>query len=247
MLQIETLSVARGHIQAVRGVSLNVDAGEIVSLVGANGAGKSTLLYAIAGVLPSRGRIDYEGHSLHGLPPSRVARLGIGMVPEGRQIFGTLSVFDNLILGTYVHYAGRWRDLLGGMGRIATHADVQERLATVYALFPVLKDRRNQAGGSLSGGEQQMLSIARALMANPKLLLVDELSVGLAPNLVRQLLGLLARLREMGLTILLVEQDARAALHIADRGYVLETGHVVAAGTARELLNSTQIQKAYLG
>jgi branched-chain amino acid transport system ATP-binding protein len=247
MLHVEALTVTRGHVQAVRGVSLDVAAGEIVALVGANGAGKSTLLYAIAGALPSRGCIFFEGESLAGLPPHRVARLGIGLVPEGRQIFGPLSVFDNLILGTYVHYTGHWRALLSSIEHIAVQADVQERLTTVYSLFPILQDRRNQASGSLSGGEQQMLAIARALMANPKLLLVDELSVGLAPNLVRQLLGLLGRLRDLGLTILLVEQDARAALRVADRGYILETGHVVAAGTARELLNSTQIQKAYLG
>jgi len=248
MLTVEGLSVKRGGVQALRDVTLRVERGEIVSLVGANGAGKSTLLYAIAGSLPiNSGCIKYEGETLNGMSPERTARLGIGLTPEGRQIFGTLSVLDNLLLGAYVDYAGRWRDLLGNIGRIAAHDSVRERLATVYDLFPILEVRQSQNGGSLSGGEQQMLAIGRALMAAPRLLLVDELSMGLAPNLARHLLGMLGRMRDLGLTILLVEQDARAALKVAERGYVLDTGRIVAEGAERELFISDRIQKAYLG
>ncbi len=247
MLRIEDLSVRRGQVQTLRNVSLEVNRGEIVSLVGSNGAGKSTLLYAIAGSLPSEGVINYNGRELSGLRPERVTRLGIGLVPEGRQIFGELSVLDNLMLGAYIQYSKRWQDLLSDMHRIERKDAVQERLAIVYKLFPILEERTKQAGGSLSGGEQQMLAIGRTLMSDPQMLLVDELSIGLAPNLVRQLLSLLSDLRDMGLTILLVEQDAKAALRIADRGYVLETGRIVTEGSAGELLNSDRIQKAYLG
>lgn len=247
MLQVESLSVYRGKVQALRDVSITVEEGEIVSLVGSNGAGKSTLLYAIAGSLPGEGRIEFEGQDLLGMPAEQVSRFGIALVPEGRQVFGDLSVLDNLLLGTYVHHARQWRYLLSDIRRMPGKQDVQPQLATVYELFPVLKERSSQAAGSLSGGEQQMLAIGRALMASPRLLLVDELSMGLAPALVRQLLGLMDKMRDMGLTILLVEQDARAALKVADRGYVLETGRIVAEGTASELLNSDRVQKAYLG
>lgn len=248
MLQIETLSVHRGNIQALREVSLTVAEGEIVSLVGSNGAGKSTLLYTIAGVLtPTGGQIRYQGQELRHMRAERLARLGISLVPEGRQVFGALSVLDNLVLGTYALHAHRWRDLLGSVGGILRQEATRRRLAEVFALFPILEERGQQAAGSLSGGEQQMLAIGRSLMSSPRLLLVDELSMGLAPALVAQLFGLLVRLREMGLTILLVEQDARAALKVADRGYILETGRIVAEGPARELLSSDRIQRAYLG
>ena len=248
MLQVEALSVHRGNVQALRDVSLTVGEGEIVSLVGSNGAGKSTLLYTIAGVLaPSAGRIVYQDRDLRGMKAERMARLGVSLVPEGRQVFGTLSIIDNLVLGTYVLHVDRWRDLLSGVGAILKQEATQRRLAEVFALFPILEERKHQAAGSLSGGEQQMLAIGRALMSSPRLLLVDELSMGLAPALVAQLFGLLGRLREMGLTILLVEQDARAALRVADRGYILETGHIVAEGLAAELLSSDRIQRAYLG
>jgi branched-chain amino acid transport system ATP-binding protein len=247
MLSVSNLSSSYGAIKAVRDVSLEVPAGSLVALVGSNGAGKSTLLYAISGTLPSQGEIEYNGQALKGMAPERVTRLGIGLVPEGRQIFGDLSVLDNLLLGAYIRYSKRWQDLLSDVHRIERKPDVRQRLSTVYSLFPVLEERKTQAGGSLSGGEQQMLAIGRSLMAKPDLLLVDELSMGLAPNLVRQLLGLLSDLRDMGLTILLVEQDAKSALRIADRGYVLETGRIVAEGTSGELLNSDRIQKAYLG
>lgn len=248
MLQVEELQVFRANVQALREISLGVQEGEIVTLVGANGAGKSTLLYAIAGMLPTRGgHIVYGGQTLNGMAPERVARLGIGLVPEGRQIFGALNVLDNLLLGTYVHFAGRWRDLLGNVQRVLNKEEVRRRLTEVFTLFPILEERQRQPGGSLSGGEQQMLAIGRALMASPRLLLLDEPSTGLAPALVSQLLGLLGNLRETGLTILLVEQDAYAALKVADRGYILETGRIVAEGTSKELLNSDRIQRAYLG
>jgi len=247
MLRVEQLSVRRGQVQTLREVSLVVNEREIVSLVGSNGAGKSTLLYAISGSLACQGQILYREQSILGYTPERVTRLGIGLVPEGRQIFGDLSVLDNLLLGAYSEYNKSWRALLSSMHRIERKPDIANRLSSVYALFPILEERRAQAGGSLSGGEQQMLAIGRTLMAAPDLLLVDELSIGLAPNLVRQLLGLLSELRDQGLTILLVEQDAKAALRIADRGYVLETGRIVAEGTAGELLGSNRIQKAYLG
>ncbi len=248
MLRVEGLSVYRGNVQALREITLTVQEGEIVSLVGSNGAGKSTLLYAIAGMLPARaGRIVCGEQALNGMAPDRVARLGISLVPEGRQIFSTLNVLDNLLLGTYVHHVGRWRDLLGDVRRVLKKEEVRRRLDEVFTLFPILEERQKQPGGSLSGGEQQMLAIGRALMSSPRLLLLDEPSMGLAPTLVTQLLGLLGRLREMGLTILLVEQDAYAALKVADRGYILETGRIVAEGTARELLSSDRIQRAYLG
>jgi branched-chain amino acid transport system ATP-binding protein len=248
MLQIESLSVHRGAIQALREVSLTVAEGEIVSLVGANGAGKSTLLYTIAGVLaPTAGRISFLGQELRHMPAARLARLGISLAPEGRQVFGALSVLDNLLLGTYALHAHRWRDLLGSLAGLLRQEGTQRRLAEVYGLFPILEERQRQAAGSLSGGEQQMLAIGRALMSSPRLLLVDELSMGLAPALVAQLFGLLGRLRALGLTILLVEQDARAALKVADRGYILETGRIVAEGPAADLLSSDRIQRAYLG
>jgi branched-chain amino acid transport system ATP-binding protein len=248
MLQIQTLSVRRGNVQALREVSLAVHAGEIVTLVGSNGAGKSTLLYAISGVIPiGEGQIEFEGQPLNGRAPERVARLAISLVPEGRQIFNSLSVFDNLLVGTYVHHIGRWRDLLGNIRRVARQPLIQHRLETVFHLFPALRERQGQTGGSLSGGEQQMLAIGRALVSGPRLLLLDEPSIGLAPTLVTQLLGTLGRLREMGLTILLVEQNAHAALKVSDRGYVLEAGRIVAEGTAKELLSSDRIQRAYLG
>jgi branched-chain amino acid transport system ATP-binding protein len=248
MLHIEALSVRRGNVQALREVTLQVQEGEIVTLVGSNGAGKSTLLYAVTGVVPvSQGRIEFQGQTLSGRAPEQVARMAISLVPEGRQIFNSLSVLDNLLLGTYGHHIGRWRDLLGNIRRVARQPHVVSRLETVFELFPVLRERQAQAGGSLSGGEQQMLAIGRALVSEPRLLLLDEPSIGLAPTLVTQLLGTLRRLREMGLTILFVEQNARAALKVSDRGYVLETGRIVAEGTARELLNSDRIQRAYLG
>ena len=248
MLEVSELSVHYGHIQAVREVSLTVGEGELVALLGPNGAGKSSLMGAVAGLHPaSGGSVHWKGTRLNGMPAHRVARHGAALVPEGRQILGSLPVRDNLLLGGYGHHAGRPRDLLGPLGWLTGSLGVQSRLGRVYGLFPRLKEREGQLAGSLSGGEQQMLAIGRGLMGTPQLLLLDEPSIGLAPNLVREILELLLRLRDEGLTILLVEQDARAALRVADRGYVMETGHVVAEGSARELLASPTLQRAYLG
>jgi branched-chain amino acid transport system ATP-binding protein len=248
MLKVDGLSVYYGRVQAVRRASLTVAEGEIVALLGANGAGKSSLLKALAGLQPiAEGDFAWGEHSLAGLPAHQIARRGVALVPEGRQLLTSLSVRDNLLVGSYGHHAGSLRDLLGPLRWVLTQPAVQERLARVYRLFPRLQERERQLAGSLSGGEQQMLAIARGLMSSPRLLLLDEPSVGLAPALVREMLELLPRLRSEGLTVLLVEQDAYAALRIADRGYVMETGRIVAEGTARQLLESPQMRRAYLG
>ncbi len=248
MLSVEGLSVQYGRIQALREVSLQVAPGEIVTLVGANGAGKSSLLNAIAGVVPSRaGHVHWNKTALSGKEAHQVARLGIAYVPEGRQLLPSMSVLDNLLLGSYVLCADRWRRLLGPSSRLL-HSDlVQEPLARVFDLFPILKERAGQRAGTLSGGQQQMLAIGRALMARPSILLLDEPSVGLAPNLVREIFALVSTLRQQGLTILLAEQDALGAMRIADRGYVLERGRIVAEGAARDLANDDRVRRAYLG
>lgn len=232
MLRVEGLRSAYGRIAAIKGVDLEVRAGEIVALIGANGAGKTTLLRAISGVQPiTAGTILFEGERIEGLAPHlRVAR-GIAQVPEGRQVFGPLSVEDNLRLGAF--------------RRGCEHA--AEGLAEVYALFPVLAEKRRLPAAGLSGGQQQMLAIGRALMSRPRLLLLDEPSMGLAPLLVDQILEAVAALRARGLTVLLVEQNAAAALAIADRGYVLETGRVTHEGEARALLRDPRLREAYLG
>jgi branched-chain amino acid transport system ATP-binding protein len=247
MLTVDAVSVHYGHVQAVREASLAVAPGELVTVVGSNGAGKSSLLNAIAGLRPaSAGTITWNGTPLAGLPAHRVVRAGVALVPEGRQMLNTMAVADNLLLGHYRHQHGI-RALLGPIGAVMRSPAVQERLSYVYELFPRLQERQGQPAGSLSGGEQQMLAIGRALMSSPRLLLLDEPSIGLAPNLVREILSRLQHLRDGGLTILLVEQDAHAALRIADRGYVMETGRIVAEGTASELLNSARMRRAYLG
>ncbi|MBP2148611.1 MULTISPECIES: ABC transporter ATP-binding protein [Xanthobacter] len=232
MLTVEALSSSYGRIMALREVSLEVKAGEIVALVGSNGAGKTTLLRAISGVQPVRGgRIVFEGEAIERMEPHlRVVR-GISQSPEGRQVFGPLSIEDNLKLGAY-----RRQD-----------ARRQARLDHVYGLFPVLAERRRTPAMSLSGGQQQMLAIGRALMAGPKLLLLDEPSLGLAPLLVDQILAAVTSLRDEGITTLLVEQNASAALAIADRGYVLETGHIAMEGTGAALLDDPKVRAAYLG
>lgn len=232
MLTVEALSSSYGRIMALREVSLEVKAGEIVALVGSNGAGKTTLLRAISGVQPVRGgRILFEGEAIERMEPHlRVVR-GISQSPEGRQVFGPLSIEDNLKLGAY-----RRQD-----------ARRQARLDHVYGLFPVLAERRRTPAMSLSGGQQQMLAIGRALMAGPKLLLLDEPSLGLAPLLVDQILTAVTSLRAEGITTLLVEQNASAALAIADRGYVLETGHIAMEGTGAALLDDPKVRAAYLG
>ncbi len=236
MLRVRNVRGYYGRIQALHGVSLSAKEGEIVALIGANGAGKSTLLKAVSGLL-SRwdGEITFRGRPLHGLKPPGIVAAGISLVPEGRWIFPPLTVLDNLKLGAYLRYRRKERET------------VERDLEGVWELFPVLRERSRQAAGTLSGGEQQMLAIARALMARPALLLLDEPSTGLAPLLVEKIFETLQILREQGLTLLLVEQNAQAALRIADRGYVLETGRMVLQGAAADLLSDQEVKRAYLG
>jgi branched-chain amino acid transport system ATP-binding protein len=236
MLRIRNLRCFYGRIQAIDGVSLSVRAGELIALIGANGAGKSTLIQAVCGLLPSwEGEMLFEKASLKGLKPPALVERGMSVVPEGRLLFPPMSVYDNLRLGAYLRYR-RGEDK-------AVAADLEK----VFDLFPVLKERAKQAAGTLSGGEQQMLAIGRALMAQPRLLLLDEPSMGLAPFLVRLILDILVRLKEEGMTILLVEQNARSALQIADRGYVMENGRIVLDGPAADLLADREVKRAYLG
>jgi len=218
-------------IRAVRGVSLDVRAGEVVALLGANGAGKSTLLRAVAGVLrPDRGRIHFDGIDVTGWAAHRVARRGLRLVPEGRGLLARMTVWENLLMGQYARGAGTARDLEAALER-----------------FPVLRQRRGQMASTLSGGEQQMLAIARALVGRPALLMLDEPSLGLAPRLVREIFAVVAQLKRDGVTIVLVEQNARQALAVADRAYILETGQVVLSGPAAELAAGEEVQRAYLG
>ncbi|MCF8110129.1 MAG: ABC transporter ATP-binding protein [Desulfobacteraceae bacterium] len=236
MLRIRNLKCYYGRIMAVKGVSLSVNQGEIICLIGANGSGKTTLLSAVCGLLPDwTGEINFMGRSLKNLDPPAVVRSGISLVPEGRLIFPPLSVLDNLKLGAYTRYKKR-----------AVH-EIGQDMETVTTLFPILKERFDQPAGTLSGGEQQMLAVGRALMARPKLLLLDEPSMGLAPMIVEKIMEVLEILRSKGLTIVLVEQNALAALAIADRGYVFETGTVVLQGGAGELLADKDVKRAYLG
>ena len=233
MLRLSDIRVFYGAIQAVKGLSIEVNDRELVALVGSNGAGKTTTLRSISGLFrPRSGSIEYNGEDLTSLAPHQIVDRGIAQAPEGRQIFGSLTVRENLLLG-----ASRRKD------REALDGDLDR----VYELFPVLRERLRQAGGTLSGGEQQMLAIGRALMARPRLLLLDEPSLGLAPLMVNRIFEVIARLKAEGVTILLVEQNARKALEIADRGYVLETGRVVLSGTARELAKNPEVERAYLG
>ncbi len=248
MLRVENVSVAYGRATAVREVSLTVNDGEIVTLIGSNGAGKTSLLNAVAGLVPVKsGAVWLDDILLSGLSLHQTARLGFGYVPEGRQLFGDMPVIDNLILGAYPKSARNRLSLLGYVGWFTRRADIRTNLESVYRLFPKLHERQSQKAGSLSGGEQQMLAIGRAMMCSPKILVLDEPSLGLAPNLVKEILQLLGRLREEGLTILLIEQDAVAALKIADRGYVMERGRIVLEGTAGELLGNDEVKHAYLG
>ena len=235
LLRVRGVDVVYDGLRALHDVSLDVHPGEIVALVGANGAGKTTLLKAVARVVPvPRGTITFDGTDLASLAPQDVVRRGISMVPEGRELFGSLTVWDNLVLGRYAK--GRaWR------------ADVDRLTGEIFALFPVLARRRRQRAGTLSGGEGQMLAIARALMSSPRVLMLDEPSLGLAPQVVAEIMERLARLRERGLTIVLVEQNARAALELADRGYVLEVGRIATTGRGADLLADPEIANAYLG
>jgi len=248
MLRVDHVTVAYGLSTAVQEVSLVVNDGEIVTIVGSNGAGKSSFLNAISGTVQVKsGDIWLDEVRLSGCPPHKTVRLGVGYVPEGRQIFGSMSVTDNLIMGSYPLYTRKWFRNLGYAPWALRDNLVRPNLEKVLKLFPKLGERRKQQAGSLSGGEQQMLAIGRALMSSPKILLLDEPSLGLAPMLVKEILSLLAKLRDEGMTILLIEQDAVAALKIADRGYVMERGRIVLEGSAAELLSNAGVKQAYLG
>ena len=233
LLEIKDLHVAYGKVEAVRGVSLALEAGQIVTVIGPNGAGKTTLLAALMGLLPSRGRITFDGADMQRLEVEDRVERGLCLVPETRELFAELSVADNLLLGAYA----KRRD----------SAALRERLADVYARFPRLRERRRQLAGTLSGGERQMLALGRALMARPRLLMLDEPSLGLAPLIVREIFRIIAGLRELGVTILLVEQNARAALESADYAYVLETGEIGLHGPAAELMHDKRVIATYLG
>jgi len=236
MLTVTSLVTGYGKVQALRGVSLHVSKGELVALIGANGAGKTTILNAISGLLPvRRGDILLEGRSISRSAPHRIVQQGVVQVPEGRQLFPDMSVRDNLLLGSY-----RWP-------QAQKRRALREELDRVLAMFPILGERARQAAGTLSGGEQQMVAIGRALMARPRVLLLDEPSMGLAPMVARQIFDTIRGLCKQGLTILLVEQNARAALRLCDRGYVLETGRVVLEGTPEQLERNREVQRAYLG
>jgi len=236
LLKIRNLQTFYGRIRVLDNVSLSVKPGEIVTLIGANGAGKSTMLNCISSLIPSReGEIIFQGERINGQPPETIVRLGICQVPEGRQIFQPLTVLENLELGAYLRFGRR------------EGSYIERDLSMVFSLFPVLSERSDQVSGTLSGGEQQMLAIGRALMSRPKLLLLDEPSMGLAPRVVVDIFHTILRLRHEGLTILVVEQNARAALKIADRGYVLETGRIILQGSAAELLEDQDVKRAYLG
>jgi len=238
MLKIKNINTYYGQVHALKNVSLHVNAGEIVSLIGANGAGKTTILNSLSAITPPRdGEVLFEGFSLGNLSPDRIVEMGISQVPEGRQVFKDFSVADNLELGAYLRFRGR-------EGRAVIKNDIED----MFTLFPQLATRRKQMAGTLSGGEQQMLAIGRALMAKPKLLLLDEPSMGLAPLVVQEIFRVITALREeRGTSVLLVEQNAKAALKIADRGYVLETGKVILEEKASELLENKDVQRAYLG
>lgn len=235
MLKVENLSVSYGYITALSGISFEVGQGEIVTLIGSNGAGKSTSLMAISGLVPKEGgKVTFKGVDISSMPPNRIVGMGMSHVPEGRHIFPSLSVYENLIAGSL------------GNPKLKK-SEVAEQVEAMYALFPRLKDRRNQGGGTLSGGEQQMLAIARGLMMQPEILMLDEPSLGLAPILVEEIFELIDRIHKSGKTILLIEQNAAMALSVADRGYVLESGKIAMTGTGQELLHNEQVMKVYLG
>ena len=232
ILKVDNINVYYGAIHAIKGVSFHVDRGEVVTLIGANGAGKSTTLQTISGLLRSRtGSVEFLAENISRLPPHKIVERGLAQVPEGRRIFLQMTVQENLEMGAYTR---------SGSG-------VDEDLEKVFAQFPRLKERRRQVAGTLSGGEQQMLAIGRALMSSPKLLMLDEPSMGLAPILVEQIFDIIRRLHENGTTILLVERNAQMALSVADRAYVMETGSISLSGTGKELAESDQVKKAYLG
>ena len=232
ILKVDDIHVYYGSIHAVKGVSFEVNEGEVVTLIGANGAGKSTILNTISGLLhPKMGSVLFEGHDLKGVAPHKIVEHGLAQVPEGRHIFQQMTVEENLQMGAYTQ----------------PNSTIEPGIADVYERFPRLKERHRQIAGTLSGGEQQMLAMGRALMSKPRLLMLDEPSMGLAPLLVEQIFDIIRQLHADGTTILLVEQNAQAALAVADRGYVLETGRIVTEGTGAALLESDAIKKAYLG
>lgn len=232
LLAVNDLNISYGSIRAVRGISFDVREGEIVTLIGANGAGKSSTLRAISGLIPYKGEISYRGRSLHGVPADRIVELGIAQVPEGRGIFGNLTVEENLKLATWQR---------------KDKAEVNRDYERVFTIFPRMKERIHQLSGTLSGGEQQMLAVGRALMSRGRMMLLDEPSMGLAPVLVREIFNVLQEINRAGVTVLLVEQNANMALRVANRGYVLETGTVTLSGGGQELLGDKRVKEAYLG
>ncbi|MEK7713212.1 MAG: ABC transporter ATP-binding protein [Deltaproteobacteria bacterium] len=231
MLKLSKIHIHYGKIEALKGISLELNQGEIVSLIGANGAGKSTALMAISGIIrPSKGHIEFEGKRIDSISPDAVVKLGISQVPEGRRIFPRLTVKENLLLGAYLR-----KDR------------IENDLEHIFGIFPILKERLNQTGGTLSGGEQQMLAIGRALMGRPRLLLLDEPSLGLAPIFVSKIFEVIQEINREGVTVLLVEQNAHLALQVSHRGYILETGRIVNHDESHRLLNNEEIREAYLG
>ncbi len=233
LLTVQDLKVSYGGIEALKGISFHVDAGEIVTLIGANGAGKSTTLRTIAGLVPaSAGSISYDGQIVTGMDTQKIVERGVVLVPEGRRVFANLTVLENLRIGAYLR---------------KDDAGVLQDIEHVYTLFPRLKERHWQMAGTLSGGEQQMLAVGRALMAKPRLIMMDEPSLGLAPLIVQDIFDIIERINADGVTVLLIEQNANAALRIAHRGYVLETGHIMLTGTGKELLENEEVKQAYLG
>ena len=233
MLEVKDLHVFYGVIEAIKGISFSVEAGEVIALIGANGAGKTTTLHTVTGLVPAKqGEILFEGKDLLKTPPHKIVEMGMAHVPEGRRIFAELSVLANLKLGAYTRRDKR---------------EIEETLEMVYERFPRLKERRGQIAGTLSGGEQQMLAMGRALMSRPKIILMDEPSMGLSPLYVSQIFAIIEEIRKTGTTVLLVEQNAKKALEIADRAYVLETGNIALEGNARELMENDSVKRAYLG
>ncbi len=236
MLRILNLEAGYGKLEVLKGITLHVSPGEIVTIIGANGAGKSTLLNTVAGIIRAKaGEILFKQSDIQELPSERIVGLGCALVPEGRQVFGPLTVKENLLLGAYQRFKGN------------TRKKITTTMERIYELFPVLEKRQPQLAGTLSGGEQQMLAIGRALMSEPDMLMMDEPSMGIAPIIVSNIFKTIVKLREEGRTILLVEQNAAAALRVADRGYVMETGTIVMEGTSEELLDNNDVQRAYLG
>ena len=233
MLEVKDLEVYYGVIQAIKGVSFQVNQGEVIALIGANGAGKTTILHTITGLLaPKKGSVMFEGKEITKVPAHKIVSMGMAHVPEGRRVFAELSVYENLKMGAYTR---------------KDRAEIDESLQNVYKRFPRVEERKNQMAGTLSGGEQQMLAMGRALMSKPKIILMDEPSMGLSPILVNEIFDIIQAVSESGTTVLLVEQNAKKALSIADRAYVLETGNIVLEGKAKDLLENDSIKKAYLG